>query len=79
MELETVNKLYLELSQIATAQTAKEIQLLAALKDVSGKLSSAMEIAKRDGKETNWPAFRNQCKLALDAAHPLIFPKEKNR
>ena len=31
MELETVNKLYLELSQIATARTAKEIALEAAV------------------------------------------------
>ena len=27
MELETINKLYLELSQIATARTAKELAL----------------------------------------------------
>ena len=27
MELETINKLFLELSQVATAQTAKEIEL----------------------------------------------------
>lgn len=27
MELETINKLYLELSQIATAKTAREIEL----------------------------------------------------
>lgn len=31
MELETINKLYLELSQIATAKTAKEIKLEAEL------------------------------------------------
>lgn len=32
MELETVNKLYLELSQITTATTARELALVAALR-----------------------------------------------
>ena len=32
MELETVNKLYLELSQVATAATARELALVAALR-----------------------------------------------
>jgi hypothetical protein len=77
MELETVNKLFLELSQIATAQTAKELALIVALKDVAGKLSSAMESAKRDGKETNWPAFRNQANLALQVAHLILFPSKQ--
>lgn len=33
MELETVNKLYLELSQVATATTAKELKLIALLSE----------------------------------------------
>lgn len=36
MELETVNKLYLELSQIATAQTGRELELLDELKFWAG-------------------------------------------
>lgn len=32
MELETVNKLYLELSQVTTATTAREVALVAALR-----------------------------------------------
>ena len=32
MELETVNKLYLELSQITTATTSRELALVAALR-----------------------------------------------
>lgn len=35
MELETINKLYLELSQFATAKTANEIKLEQALKYLS--------------------------------------------
>lgn len=34
MELETINKLYLELSQIATAKTKREIRLEAKLNDI---------------------------------------------
>ena len=29
-------------------------------------LRSAMSIAERDGRETNWPAFRAQLRFALD-------------
>ena len=50
MELETVNKLYLELSQIATAKTARELQL-------EDLLTSARAIAQRSGTETAWDRF----------------------
>lgn len=50
MELETVNRLYLELSQIATAKTARELEL-------EDLLSSARAIAKREGAETAWARF----------------------
>ena len=50
MELETVNKLYLELSQVATAKTAKEIDLVKerdeALDDIQELRSSLMYIEK---------------------------------
>ena len=72
MELENINRLYLELSQVATAQTAKEIALLAALTDANDKLRSAYEIAKRDGKDTHWKAFRKQVEASLNAHHHLL-------
>jgi hypothetical protein len=50
MELDTVNKLYLELSQIATAKTARELQL-------EDLLTSARAIAQRSGVETAWDRF----------------------
>ncbi len=34
MELETINRLYLELSQVATATTAKELKLRKALETI---------------------------------------------
>ena len=43
MELETVNKLYLELSQVATAKTARELEL-------EDLLTSARAIAQRGGE-----------------------------
>lgn len=50
MELETVNKLYLELSQLATAKTARELEL-------EDLLISARAIAERDGRDTAWSRF----------------------
>lgn len=53
MELETINKLYLELSQFATAKTRREL----VLEDL---LVSARAIAERKGKDTAWERFSEQ-------------------
>ena len=50
MELETINKLYLELSQVATAKTQREIEL-------EDLLCSARAIAQRKGENTAWDRF----------------------
>lgn len=50
VELETINKLYLELSQIATAKTARELEL-------EDLLTSARAIAERKGDDTAWERF----------------------
>ena len=50
MELETINKLYLELSQVATAKTNRELELEALL-------ASARCIAQREGEGTHWERF----------------------
>lgn len=50
MELETVNKLYLELSQVTTAKTARELEL-------EDLLASARVIAQRQGADTAWERF----------------------
>lgn len=50
MELETVNKLYLELSQVTTAKTARELEL-------EDLLISARAIAQRNGADTDWDVF----------------------
>lgn len=50
MELETINKLYLELSQVATAKTKRELEL-------EDLLRSACSIAERHGEDTHWGRF----------------------
>lgn len=50
MQLKTINKLYLELSQVATAKTAREIEL-------EDLLTSARCIAQRNGHDTHWKRF----------------------
>ena len=52
MELETINKLYLELAQVTTAKTKREL-------DLEDLLTSARAIAERKGEGTNWEAFSN--------------------
>jgi hypothetical protein len=50
MELETINKIYLELSQVATAKTRREVEL-------EELLRSACAIAERKGERTHWDRF----------------------
>ncbi len=57
MELETVNKLYLELSQIATAKTARELEL-------EDLLTSARAIAERKGADVAWERFSERLQKA---------------
>jgi len=50
MELEIVDKLFLELSQFTTAKTKRELEL-------EDLLKSARCIAQRYGDNTNWELF----------------------
>jgi hypothetical protein len=76
MKLETVNKLFLELSQIATAQTATELNLRAMLGETHDVLRSACEIASRNGDNANWPAFRNVVKTVLAKQQLILYPQK---
>ena len=42
MELETINRLYLELSQISTAKTERELELERRVEELDGVLSMAV-------------------------------------
>ena len=46
----------------------------AVLKDANDMCRSAMQIALRDGKETNWPAFRAQLEASLKRQHAIMYP-----
>lgn len=67
MELETINELYLELSQVATAKTAREI----ALEDL---LRSAHAIAVRKGEDTAWERFAASIQaLGIGSITPRVY------
>lgn len=51
MELETINKLYLELSQVATVVTAREVKLVAKARNVVH--------ARRYQGEDGWDVLKN--------------------
>lgn len=57
MNLETVNKLYLELSQVTTAKTGTELRLLERIDHLTDLLRSAHAIARRNGEGTAWVRF----------------------
>lgn len=57
MDTETINRLYLELSQFATAKTARE-------KELEDLLVSARAIAERKGRDTAWERFSKRLEKA---------------
>lgn len=50
--------------------------LIEEIKQSNDLLRSAWMIAKRDGKDTNWEAFRGQLSIALERQHKMMYPKE---
>jgi len=46
------------------------------VKESNGLLRSTYQIAKRDGKDTNWEAFRNQVHIALVRQHEQMYGEE---
>ena len=49
----------------------------AEIKESNDLLRSAFMIAKRDGKETNWDAWRKQLDIALARQHKMMYGKDK--
>lgn len=67
MELEIINKLYLELSQVATARTARE-------EEMKQLLHSACAIAERRGEDVNWDRFIASIrKLGINGITPRAY------
>jgi hypothetical protein len=77
METESIDKLFLELSQVTKARTAREIELEEALHHANDMCRSAMAIANRDGDATNWEGFRGRLAESLLRQHQVIMPRGK--
>ena len=74
LELDTINRLYLELSQVATAKTARELKLEAMVQSANNVCRSMHAIVERDGRDTNWEAFERLLSDELKAQHALLWP-----
>ncbi len=73
MELKLIDELYLELSRVVTRpETAREIELLAALKGANEICRSAFQIAERQGRDTNWATFCEQLVQQLKIQQRLV-------
>jgi hypothetical protein len=44
------------------------------LKEANELLRSAFAIAERNGASTNWEAWRNQLRIALNRQHKILYP-----
>jgi len=75
MDLEIINKLFLELSQFATATTAREVMLFNMLKEANDVLCSSMAIARREGKSVNWESYTQKLEKVLEEQHKILYPE----
>jgi len=72
-DTETVDRLFLELSQFTRAKTAKEVHLETMLKRANDVLRSAMSITNRNGECVNWDGFRKQLEKVLVEQHQHFY------
>ncbi len=76
-DTDTIDRLFLELSQFTKATTGKEMALTAALLEANDICRSAYQIAERGGADTNWSAFQMQVEAALKVQHAILHPSKK--
>ena len=53
-------------------------RLSEALTEANDMLRSAYQVAKRDGAETGWEAFRTRLAAVLKKQHAIMYPKEES-
>lgn len=75
MNPELLNKLFLELSQVVTAKTAREKRLEDILKESNELLRSCHCVAERSGDDTNWSALREVLKKKLGEQYIEMYPE----
>ena len=77
-ELEQVSEdQALTISQNDYAYTIDKEMMETEIKESNDLLRSAWMIAKRDGKETNWEAFRGQLDIALERQHKMMYKQQE--
>jgi len=59
---------------VAIDALAKQEQVFAALKDANDLCRSAYQVAIREGRETNWPSFRDRLSESLAHQHRVMYP-----
>ncbi len=72
-ETESIDRLFLELSQFTRAKTAKEVHVESMLRRANDVLRSAMSIATRNGECVNWDGFRMQLEKVLIEQHQHFY------
>lgn len=76
IELERINKLFLELSQAMTAFTKKELEMRELLEEANQLLRSTYSIGELGGVVTDWEPFRLQIKEAIEKQHRFFHPDQ---
>lgn len=70
METEILDKLYLELSQVTNAKTAREIELY-------DMLCSCLAVVERKGEHTNWDSLETSMRAVMSKHEKLHFYNPK--
>lgn len=65
-----VEKLWSEVE----AEEAERAAVRQALESANSLCRSAMSIAERDGRDTNWESFRARLKESLELQHKVMYP-----
>jgi len=58
LETDTIDRLFLELSQVTRARTNRDMDFEFALRDANDTCRSMHAIVERKGKATNWDEFK---------------------
>lgn len=66
LETDTIDRLFLELSQVTRARTNRDMAFELALREAHNVCRSMHAIVDRKGKETNWGSFKNILEDALE-------------
>lgn len=58
IETDTIDRLFLELSQVTRARTIRDMEFEFALRDANDTCRSMHAIVERKGESTNWEEFK---------------------